>query len=62
MPRHAEMLEHVMGRGSKVNQQSVHDSRLPLQSDAETMANLAAAAVAADEITTAHLFRRSNRE
>src|SRR5262249_58121681 len=59
MPRHAEMLEHVMGRGSKVNQQPVHDSRLPLQSDAETMANLAAAAVAADEITTAHLFRRS---
>src|ERR1700741_3476089 len=59
MPGHAEMLEHIMGRGSKVNQQPIHDSRLPLQSDAETMANLAAAAVAADEITTAYLFRRS---
>src|SRR5262245_5671025 len=49
VPRHAKMLEHVMGRGAKVDQEPVHHSRLTMQSDAETMPDPAAAAIAADE-------------
>src|SRR5215471_21132762 len=37
VPCHAKMLEHVMGRGAKVDQEPVHYSRLTMQSDAETM-------------------------
>ena len=52
------MLEHVMGRGAKVDQEPVHYSRLTMQSDAETMPDPAAATIAADEIVAAHLLRR----
>src|SRR4029450_7745412 len=50
------MLEHVMGRGAKVDQEPVHHSRLTVQSDAETIPDLTAAAVAADKIVAAQLL------
>src|SRR5262245_24859372 len=56
VPRHAEMLEHVMGRGAKVDQKPVHHSRLTVQSDAETIPHLTAAPVAADKVLAAQLL------
>jgi hypothetical protein len=58
VPCHAEMLEHVMRRRPKVYQEPVHDSRLTIQSDAETMPDLAGAPIAAGEVVAAHILHR----
>src|SRR5262245_23650963 len=56
VPRHAKMLEYVLGRGAKVDQKPVHHSRLTVQSDAETIPDLTAAPVAADKVLAAQLL------